>query len=179
MQIAVRFYDKIFEALIVPLDVKRSALTKEDIKLLNKNGFDAAERKRISIKAFLVTDVPECMKANLKHTIGKRLFLYWNGYENCWKHLDPDGDMLKANAKLYKTVGNVSEKQSDECDKLLEDAALLNDTRHVVVNSTSVSTSESEENLFEDFWTWIKRVHGLDLTPYLAEYDKALLDMRK
>ena len=174
MQIAVRFYDKTFEALIVPLDVKRSALTKEDIKLLNKNGYDAAERKRISIKAFLVTDVPECMKANLKHIIGKRLFLYWNGYENCWKHLDPDGDMLKANAKLYKTVGNVSEKQCDECDKLLEGAMLLNGAGHAVANYIP----ESKKNPFEDFWTWIKRVHGLDLTSYRAEYDKIVPNMR-
>ena len=173
MQIAVRFYDNTFGALIVPLDVKRSALTKEDLKLLNKNGYDSAERKRIGVKAFLVTDIPECVKANLKHIIGKRLFLYWNGYEGCWKHLDPDGDMLKANAELYKTVGKVSKKQSDECDKLLDGATLLNGAMHSEVNSIS----EAKKIPFEDFWTWVKRVHGLDLTSYLDEYRKALLEM--
>ena len=162
MQIAVRFYDKTFEALVVPLNVKRSALTKEDLKLLNENGYDAAERKRIDIKTFLVTNVPECVKTNLKHILGKRLFLYWNGYEQCWKHLDPDGDMLKANAKLYKTVGNVSAKKSDECDRLLAVSELLNGCEH--------PESISEKNKKDDFWDWVKRVHGIDMLALSKEY---------
>jgi hypothetical protein len=162
MQIAVRFYDNTFGALIVPLDVKRSALTKEDLKLLNENGYDAAERKRIDIKTFLVTNVPECVKTNLKHIVGKRLFLYWNGYEKCWKHLDPDGDMLKANAKLYKTVGNVSTKKSDECDRLLAVSELLNGCEH--------PESISEKNKKDDFWDWVKRVHGIDMLAISKEY---------
>jgi hypothetical protein len=162
MQIAVRFYDKTFEALVVPLNVKRSALTKEDLKLLNENGYDAAERKRIDIKTFLVTNVPECVKTNLKHIVGKRLFLYWNGYEKCWKHLDPDGDMLKANAKLYKTVGNVSAKKSDECDRLLAVSELLNGCEH--------PESISEKNKKDDFWDWVKRVHGIDMLAISKEY---------
>jgi hypothetical protein len=162
MQIAVRFYDNTFGALIVPLDVKRSALTKEDLKLLNENGYDAAERKRIDIKTFLVTNVPECVKTNLKHIVGKRLFLYWNGYEKCWKHLDPDGDMLKANAKLYKTVGNVSTKKSDECDRLLAVSELLNGCEH--------PESISEKNKKDGFWDWVKRVHGIDMLAISREY---------
>ena len=162
MQIAVRFYDKTFEALVVPLNVKRSALTKEDLKLLNENGYDAAERKRIDVKAFLVTKVPECVETNLRHIIGKRLFLYWNGNEKCWKHLDPDGDMLKANAKLYKTAGNVSEKRMNECAVLLNSSELLNGCEH--------PESISEKNKKEDFWDWVKRVHGIDMLAISKEY---------
>lgn len=162
MKIAVRFYDKTFGELVAPLDVKRSKIMKEEFKLLNENGYDAAERKRIDVKAFLVTKIPECVNANLKHIVGKRLFLYWNGYEKCWKHLDPDGDILKENAKLYKTVGNLSEKRMNECEELLSGSELLNGCEH--------PESISEKNKKEDFWDWVKRVHGIDMLAISKEY---------